>query len=398
MSSSRHAAGHGPLAPVGGAAGPGPLAGLWSDRVPAARIAGADPLGLDPFMARLPELNAAGDTRAIIGGLRSAVPALAGLPAMEVWDSMAAVRDLGMAVASLVRHGLTAGDAPAGVEEALAEAGARVDMVPRETILHYSVWNPAGARRRTFTGAPGEHVLIECSVAGTLPLEKAARALSTLVTRGVGTGEHRFTVTCLAAARDLEQAAAHVHMERTGLDPVFFTRHLRPYFEPFTVRGVSYHAPAAAHLPLYAVDQAVWAADAGHDRLDGFRADLVPYGLPVWTACHEDLLGVPSLLTRTLRDLDSRVTPGVLAGARALLAVLKAMIVFRGRHRRLVRGAYQDALRGAEIGSGGAGMDLIDELLAATRAYGELAGTAVTRASRHLVAEADLPGGGRRPA
>ncbi|MDH2429482.1 monodechloroaminopyrrolnitrin synthase PrnB family protein [Sphaerisporangium sp. TRM90804] len=379
--------------------GAAPLAGRWSGHVPAARVGRADPLGLDPLMARLPGLNRDGDVRAIMGGLTAVVPALEALPGMRTWEVLAAVRDLGMLVASLVRHGLTTADVPPEVETALASSVARTGMVPRETILHYGVWNPADAgRRRTFTGDPSEYALIDCSAAATGPLETAARGLSALVEHGVEPGEQRFETTCLTAARELEHAAAYVRMEHTGLDPVFFTRHLRPYFDPFTVHGVSYHAPAAAHLPLYAVDQAVWAADdTRHPELAELRTDLAAYGLPAWTACHEGLRGEDSLLTRTVRALGSSHVPvTTMVGARALLTTLKAMVAFRGRHRRLVRAAYTDEQRQSQIGSGGVGQDVIDELLSVTRDCAALAGEAIRSAPRPAAAARDHAE--RRPA
>src|SRR5690242_13798452 len=101
-----------------------------------------DPLGADARLARLPDLNRDGDVAGLTATLRAIVPKMAWAQAMNMHEAIAALRDLGMVMASLKKHGCEPLEAVPEAEPPLLMLGEKTRMVPRDTVYHYSVWNP----------------------------------------------------------------------------------------------------------------------------------------------------------------------------------------------------------------------------------------------------------------
>ena len=71
---------------------------------------------------------------------------------------------------------------------------------------------------------------------------------------------------------------------------------------------------------------------------------------------------------RAGRDLPAAIGSAVvLLGARALARLLRTVVVFRGRHLGLARRAYQAELRLYPVGSGGASVQLLRQVIDLTR-------------------------------
>ena len=62
------------------------------------------------------------------------------------------MRDLGIVLGSLKRHGQEPLEAIPELTPLLLDLGKQADLVPRDTVQHYTSWNPADDRRRTYTG------------------------------------------------------------------------------------------------------------------------------------------------------------------------------------------------------------------------------------------------------
>jgi hypothetical protein len=55
-----------------------------------------------------------------------------------------------------------------------------------------------------------------------------------------------------------------------------------------------------------------------------------------------------------------------------MVAMMRAIIVFRGRHLGIARQAYEEDLRLYPVGSGGASVDLLREIIDLTRENAQL--------------------------
>src|SRR5262245_26557700 len=120
--------------------------------IPADAVAVLDPLHADKVCAQLPAMNGQADLTALMNALRSIVPAAEHIRRFTPLECLAAMRDLGMFLGSIKRHGVQPVLAVPEVEAALLALGTRTDLVPRDTVHHYACWNPRGARQRMYTG------------------------------------------------------------------------------------------------------------------------------------------------------------------------------------------------------------------------------------------------------
>ncbi|OHV43323.1 hypothetical protein BBK14_31520 [Parafrankia soli] len=64
-----------------------------------------DPLGADEVCGRLPEMNRRADVTSLVGSLRDLLPDARGLADLDMDDCLAAMRDVGLFLGSIKRHG-----------------------------------------------------------------------------------------------------------------------------------------------------------------------------------------------------------------------------------------------------------------------------------------------------
>ncbi|WP_263247817.1 monodechloroaminopyrrolnitrin synthase PrnB family protein [Saccharopolyspora rosea] len=329
----------------------------------------ADPLGADLACRDLVRMNQRADVAALVRGLRALLPELDRVARFTDDECLAAMRDLGMFLGSIKRHGTEPAEAVPEAVPVLAELGRRTGMVPRDTVLHYCVWNPDGVRRRTYTGDAQERVLQD-SVRHVFPALRTALEGCDELARA-DPADARFAELVRMIDGHVAAMVESIDLVLGEVGPVFFARTLRPYFEEITFGGVTYLGPAAAQVPLWLVDEAVWLADDSGDYAR-FLHESVPYTLPRWRALHARWRGTSSAVTRLVRTVEEaggvdRAGPGARAGADALVGLLRTLITFRGRHFRIARQAYREDVRLYAVGSGGASIDLLHQVLLLTR-------------------------------
>ncbi|MGW7050899.1 monodechloroaminopyrrolnitrin synthase PrnB family protein [Streptomyces sp. NPDC054887] len=332
-------------------------------------IRAADPLAADPLLAVLPAMNRDADVPALTVALRTLLPLPETAARWSVVEALAAMRDLGMLLGSLKRHGT---EPLAAVPEALPvlEAlGRRTDMVPRDTVHHYTTWNPIGARQRTYTGEEMEGNLQDAvrmvfpSLAASLD---TCAALARLEPHDPG-----FALALDRTAQHVQSMVDSIDFTVANVSPVFFAQVLRPYFEEVDVAGRDYLGPAAAQVPLWLVDLTLWQCDHSSPEYDGFLAESVRYSLPGWrdfyAAHHGGVSAVSRLAAATDWEQTGRLSPQLAASAVSLARVLRILKTFRARHIGIARKAYSEEVRLYEVGSGGAPIELLRSVLDLTR-------------------------------
>ncbi|WP_328791379.1 MULTISPECIES: monodechloroaminopyrrolnitrin synthase PrnB family protein [unclassified Streptomyces] len=334
-----------------------------------AQVALLDPLSLDVDLRRLPKINEAADVDALARVLCEALPTEQRIAGFTLPECLAAMRDLGMYLGSLTRHGVVAFDAVADAAGPFELLGRRAHMIPRDTVYHYTCWNPTGERERLYTGHPMERGLIDAVRTCVPELARAidiGRSLDEADPRSAGrAGDWASFVECVTV---IDTAM------RTVLGNVsheFFALELRPYFEEVRLGGRTYMGPAAAHVPLFLIDLLLWASDGGSEEYLSFCDELVSHTLPGWRERYAEWRAKPSLATRFAAALDEPRTPDeslhVQAGTRALGEALRALVSFRGKHLVMARRGYHEDVRLYELGSGGGSTELLDGILTLTR-------------------------------
>ncbi|MFJ8669344.1 monodechloroaminopyrrolnitrin synthase PrnB family protein [Streptomyces sp. NPDC093600] len=334
-----------------------------------ADIRAADPLGADALLAALPAMNADADIPALVVALRTLVPDPDRAAEWSVEAALAAMRDLGILLGSLKRHGVQPVAAVPEVLPVLELLGRRTDMVPRDTVHHYTTWNPLGPRQRMYTGHPMEGHLQE-AVRMAFPGLVAALDTCARIAR-LEPYDPGFAVALDRTAHHVQSMVDSIDFTVAHVTPEYFALTLRPYFEEIEVAGRDYLGPAAAQVPLWLVDLTLWQCDRSHPDYDAFLAESVQYSLPSWRDFHARHIGGVSAVSKLSAAISwesaDRLPPQLEASARALARVLKILKTFRARHIGIARKAYRDDLRLYEEGSGGAPIALLRSILDLTR-------------------------------
>lgn len=325
-------------------------------------VASSDPLGADARIARLADLNRDADVAGLSQMLRAVAPTKAHAEGMSIHEAIASLRDLGMLMASLKKHGCEPMEVVPEAEASMLTLGEKTKMVPRDTVYHYSVWNPRGHRQRMFLGDPSEEALIEASRVGALRVEAALEALVEIIdtpleTRGFVEGCHTAGEMLMGMVDAIAHAAHRVSSQ-------FFAHSLRSYFEPIRIGGVAYNGAAAAPLSIGVVDTILWSSDCTDAVYREFQDQTMQYNMPCWRKLYRDQVGLPSLATKVSEALEAR--PGdaqVKEACAALIAPMRVVLTFRGRHRLVAKAAYAEETRMYQKGSGGYGVDTLEHIL-----------------------------------
>ncbi|MGC0314069.1 monodechloroaminopyrrolnitrin synthase PrnB family protein [Kitasatospora acidiphila] len=333
-----------------------------------AAVAAADPLGADRVLATLPEVNERGDLRRLAAILAELGEAAARAGLFTLKDRLAAMRDLGMLLGSFKRYGTEPLAAVPAAEPLLLRLGDETDMVPRDTVLHYGAWNPSGGRQRMYTGAFEEGVLIESVRVSAMGLERSALELAVL--DSLDPADPQYAETLARATESFMVLPDQIGRVAELVPPAeFFIARLRPYMEDVAVGGQTFYGPAAAHVPLYLIDHLLWSSDRVDPEHAALHQGLLDYGLPEWGRLYRKRQGCESVVSQVVRALlaaGPQASPQLLASGHAVAELLRLLVVFRGRHLRLVRDAYT-VESPYTTGSAGAAPEVVKLVLDLTR-------------------------------
>jgi hypothetical protein len=270
-------------------------------------IARADPLGADGAFQRLPELNECDDTEGIKQLLALAVAKVQNLSEGDFTQSSAAIRDLSMLGASLVRFGREPADCVSGFSDALLALSADVAaQIPRDSFIDYTSRNPSDERVRTFTSLPQEKIFINSLRQGMSSLDACLISLLNACS---------FPFSLEGFASHMHEATASFQLMidsivevKRGITPELFTHRIRPFFEPFRVAGRPFSAPSGAEMPILNIDQIIWGADCTDEIYTTyFQANIIR--LPaIYLEISQAFSGQRSLIN-VLKDWLASATP-----------------------------------------------------------------------------------------
>jgi hypothetical protein len=273
------------------------------------------------------------------------------------------MRDVGMVLGSIRRHGQQPCEVVPQIEPVLIAWGRTTGLVPRDTVVHYGAWNPVGDRERMYTGDPQESALIDSVRQAAELIPAMAIWVATAHSRGWGTAE---SIAALEmAATHFDTYCANFEMVRANVTPEFFAQQLRPYFEPITVAGRTLNGPAAAFLPLYLVDELVWGESQGAhaEMID----DAVQYGPPLWAGLVAEMRRHMPMSAMLVADLERAGHPDALEREGQIAShIIHRLVQFRGRHAVLAERAYNAAITDFQQGSVGYSPDVLRQITQAT--------------------------------
>ncbi len=325
-------------------------------------ITEADPLGVDGVFLQLPGLNERHDIEGIRRALEEAVARAQSLPGWNFCHCSAAIRDLSMFAASLVRFEIEAADCVSGFSETLLALSANVAaQIPRDSFIDYTSRIPEDERARTFTSLPQERVIIESLRQGMSSLDSCLANMLIACTYPISHQE--FTIYLHSATSSFQRMIDSIVRVKREITPEVFTHHIRPFFEPFRVADRAFSAPSGAEMPILNVDQIIWGADCADELYATyFQANIIR--LPViYQEIGQTFAGQKSLMTMLKDRLASAIPLNheECRSIKELHHLLTKMYTFRMPHYKVAEDnvllRQQERGEGQEIkGSGGFGL------------------------------------------
>lgn len=322
-----------------------------------------DPLLFDEKVKSLHLLNRSGRTHEIIQLLYNSLPVPGQLDSYSYEESIAAMRDLGIFIGILKKHGIEPVEVVPELEYVLLVLMVKTDLPPRDTLLHYTVWNPSGDRMRTYTGLPDERSLVE-SVKMAMPsLFESIMLLEALHDADLNGPE--FEATCIRIRRKMEDMVKGVVYAKKNVSPGVFANELRFYYDPIKVDyNKDYIGPGAVEMPMFVFDHLLWSSDCDDAAYVTFKESLLPYNHRMIREIYSKFRNKASLLTRIEDNLNAKLTRENVRAARAVIDLCTVLKSFRMPHKKMAEDAYQQGeSHHKDRGSGGYATDILHHII-----------------------------------
>ncbi|HYC86268.1 MAG TPA: monodechloroaminopyrrolnitrin synthase PrnB family protein [Chryseosolibacter sp.] len=327
------------------------------------RIASIDPLGFDDKIRLLHLLNKSADTHEIIQMLYRLLPVPDALDRYGYQESIAAMRDLGIFIGILKKHGIEPVEVIPELEYVLLVLMVKTDLPPRDTLLHYTLWNPDGHRMRTYTGLPDEKSLVE-SVKIAMPFLFESIYMLEHLHGGFLNGAG-FEDQCRIIHEKMQHMVAGVVHAKRNVSPGVFANELRFYYDPIKVDyNKSYMGPGAVEMPMFIFDHLLWSCDTEDPVYTAFKEGYLPYNLRSMREIYVRFKGKQSLVTRVLRNLEVKPSGEAYRSACAVLELCTVLKSFRMPHKKLAESAYaHNDAEHRHHGSGGYSTDILQHII-----------------------------------
>lgn len=333
-----------------------------------AYIAGLDPLSADASMQLLPTLNEQRDTVALVLMLVDLLPYMSVARGFDAFQANAAMRDLGMLLGSLKRHGVEPVNVIPDLEDKLNLLSSITSLPPRDTLLHYTVWNPQSWRLRTYTGSEDERQLIRSVQLSMSPLISAIYYLQEL--HFIAIDSQEFSFKCEQVIEQYSGMVTGIVHAKRKVSPSVFATELRFYFDPIILNERVYLGPGAVEMPVFVFDHLLWGSDCLDATYKEFKNTYVPYVEAHIRQIYEDFTDLESLVTKVVnaigkRDYTSR--HHMHQSVKSLIRLFNVLKSFRMPHKKLAEEAYtENEGKKREKGSGGYEPQILSHLLKLT--------------------------------
>jgi monodechloroaminopyrrolnitrin synthase len=333
-------------------------------------IADADPLNLDSSLCILPSLNERKEIEVVREFLEEAVVHVENLLCEDFVQASAAIRDICMFAASLVRYNIEPIECVPGFGRTLIDLSAAVKAsLPRDSFIDYTTRNPEGARERRFSSSPEEGIFIDSLRRGMASLDACLQEIMQVCHYPLN--HKHFAEHCYAAAQNFQVMIDAIVQVKRGITTEIFTHAIRPFFEPFQVEGRAYSAPSGAEMSILNIDLIIWGSDCTDEIYTPYvQANIVR--LPtVYQEIYALRAGQKSLMTciRELLSSGRDLCKDERNSLHALHTLVTKMYSFRMPHYKVAEDNVKLRLKetGAVVkGSSGFGIDEVKYVLEQT--------------------------------
>lgn len=322
-------------------------------------ISSLDPLNADSKLKLLPALNKSGNTKEMIKLLSDILPTVTEAAQLDYFNAVAAMRDIGMLLGSLKRHGTEPENVVDELETKLKILGEKTDLPPRDTLIHYTSWNPDGERLRSYTGTDDEKHLIESVKIAMSPLVQAIKDLRELYF--ISPQSEEFPSACEKVKANLEKMVKAIVHAKKNVSTYYFATELRLYFDPITLNGKEFLGPGAVEMPLFVFDHLLWGADCFEEEYIQFKNTYLPYVLPEMRVIFNEFTGSKSLLNKIAFELaqTNNFDQNILQSVKKIKELCLLLKSFRMPHKKMADESYNYEENNRQKGSGGYATDIL---------------------------------------
>lgn len=326
-------------------------------------IVALDPIRFDHNLKLLHLLNKSGDTKEIIQLLYRSLPVPDTLDAYSYEEAIATMRDLGIFIGILKKHGIEPVEVVPELEYVLLVLMVKTDLPPRDTLLHYTLWNPSGPRMRTYTGLADEKHLIESVQIAMPDLMEAVVQLEALHQKDLYGPQ--FAIECHDLREKMEKMVNGIVHAKRNVSPAVFANELRFYYDPIKVDyNKEYIGPGAVEMPMFVFDHLLWSSDCSDPEYTRFKEGLLPYSLRFIRDIYWRFNNTPSLVSRLQQMLNEKPCIEYCQAAQAALDLCTVLKSFRMPHKKLAENAYAHSdEHHREKGSGGYSTDVLQHII-----------------------------------
>ncbi|MHA4739889.1 monodechloroaminopyrrolnitrin synthase PrnB family protein [Dyadobacter sp. MSC1_007] len=304
-------------------------------------IASLDPLNADGLIGQIPDLNKNKDVNSLVFSTKNLMPSWPDLQEFDYYQANAAIRDIGILLGSIKRHGVEPYTVIPDLEAKMKHLATKTSMPPRDTLLHYTVWNPAGDRKRMYTGTADEHYLIDSVVTAIDPLVCAIYLLKELHYTPLHSGD--FERICDQVVGHFQKVIDGMVLARRNVSLSYFATELRLYFDPIMLDGREYLGPGAVEMPMFVFDQLLWSCDCDDVEYQIFKKTYLPYVHPEMRKIYIQYQNRDSLLGKCYKNIVKKnidFDPSVYTSMRALRMCFQQLKSFRMPHKKVAEEAY----------------------------------------------------------
>lgn len=322
-----------------------------------------DPIGLDTRIDVLHSLNQKKMTKEIIQLLYDLLPLPDALEAFTYEESVATMRDLGIFIGILKKQGIEPVEVVPELEYVLLVLMVKTNLPPRDTLIHYTSWNPDGKRMRTYTGLTDEKFLIE-SVKMAMPdLFSAILEIEKL--HSVDISDPAFAILCQNVQEKISAMVKGIVHAKRNVSPAVFANELRFYYDPIKVDyGKDYIGPGAVEMPMFVFDHLLWSCDCSDEHYSKFKEGYLLYNLDFISDIYWKFKNRPSLLSLAIEKLKANPDANTLRAVHQINQLGTILKSFRMPHKKLAENAYAHGEDHHKTkGSGGYSTSILEQIL-----------------------------------
>ncbi|GAA4820183.1 monodechloroaminopyrrolnitrin synthase PrnB family protein [Algivirga pacifica] len=206
-----------------------------------ASIQNLDPLNFADYQSVLINFNEGEEVRELIGIAHELIQKYQQSPAQDPATAIAMARDMGIVAGSIKKLQIAPVKEVAQIDDVFVNLGSLCQLPERDTLLHYTLWNPTGEQMRTFTGTTKERAFITKlqEVLSRYP-EKELLKLVNLANAMVGAESLAEVSKAIEFPLEEIVSAMEEHLATPFIQEV-----LQPYFAEVNIKGKQLSAPCS---------------------------------------------------------------------------------------------------------------------------------------------------------